>query len=252
MKIKITIFLIVCIQYHALAQPKIVLKFDDIGVTNHVCKASPVMDYLLQREIKASYGVIAKKIDNTALATLSKYIQAENSKGEKMVEFWHHGFDHSNNNPPNNKKEFSGTSYEFQKKHFNDADQMVLRELGVQMITFGAPFNVADSTTLKVISENSNYKLIFFSGLTISTYPEITGLNNRVNLEKGVGNPNYEYFVSQYEKNVGFQKSFMVLQGHPNNWTEQQFNEFIKVIDFLVQKRCEFILPLQLLKHHNN
>ncbi len=231
-----------------IAQPKIVLKLDDIGVANHLCKAGQVMDYLLQKSIKASYGLIANRLDETAFSTLSKYINATNSRDERMVELWHHGFDHSNNNLSNNNKEFSGTSYGFQKKHFNDANQLIIKKLGVQMHTFGAPYNAADSVTLKVISENSNYKLIFFPSLDVGKHLKITSLNNRVDMEKGVGNPNYEYFVSNYEKNVVYQQSFMIIQGHPNNWTIEQFNEFTKTIDFLVLKGCEFVLPFELVK----
>jgi len=72
MPAKSFVFLIgfLCFSFAAFAQHKVILKLDDIGVKNGVCVAKPVMDYLLQKNIKASYGVIANRLDSTALSTL--------------------------------------------------------------------------------------------------------------------------------------------------------------------------------------
>lgn len=93
------------------AAPKIILKLDDLSVKNGVCAFTPTMDYLVQKQLKAGLGIIAGRNDRTALKTLRPYLQATNPKGEKLIEIWHHGLDHS-------KTEFKDSTYEVQKLHF--------------------------------------------------------------------------------------------------------------------------------------
>jgi peptidoglycan/xylan/chitin deacetylase (PgdA/CDA1 family) len=194
------------------------MKLDDLGSKNGVSTAAPVLDDLLSRKIKAALGVIANRLDKTAPQAYSKYLNATNNTEEKLFEIWHHGFDHSNNNPPNNNREFDGTSYDFQSDHFNRADQLVLKLLGVQMHTFGSPYNAIDSNTKKVIDKNPNYKVFLLSRGKSETVNGILYMNNRVNMESATGKVNYDYFVTQYKKLKGKYTNYMVLQGHANQW----------------------------------
>lgn len=238
-----------CISQSLYAQNKVVLKLDDIGVSKGVCVATPIMDYLLQKDIKTSYGVIANRLDETALATLGKYIHAKNSKGESLVEIWHHGYDHSNTNLPANLQEFKGTNYAFQKMHFAKADSLVKSRLGIQMQSFGSPFNAVDSTTLKVIAENPNYNAVMFFWDSLGKEPQLTRLNNRVDLENGVGNPDFAHFVADFNKHLHYKQTAMVLQGHPNQWNEAKMEQFKKIIDFLIEQKFSFVLPVELVKN---
>ena len=251
MSAKSSVFLIsfLCLSFSAFAQHKVILKLDDIGVNKGVCVAKPVLEYLLQKNIKASYGVIANRLDSTALSTLAKYMYAKYTKGENLVEIWHHGYDHTNNNTSANLHEFKGTSYDFQKAHFNKADSLVKVRLGIQMHSFGSPFNAVDSTTLKVIADNPNYKMLMFFWDSLGKEPQLTRLNNRVDLENGVGNPDYDYFVKDLAKHADYKKSFIVLQGHPNQWDEAKVSQFKKVIDYLIEQRFEFVLPIGLVQN---
>ena len=243
------LFGVITFSNSVFAQTKIVLKLDDIAANKTSGnKASMVMDYLLGLDIKASYGVIAKNLDDSALGLMHKYIDAQNKKGEKMIEIWHHGYDHSNNNPPAKNMEYKGTSYALQKANFNKADSLVKLYLGVQMQTFGAPFNAVDSNTLKVIAENKNYHILFYFAESPEREKQLTRLNTRINIENGTGNPNYEYFVSECEKNNAFKNSYLVLQGHPLQWNAQKFDEFKKIIAYLREKNCIFVLPSALKK----
>ncbi|NNU33856.1 hypothetical protein HK413_06310 [Mucilaginibacter sp. S1162] len=99
----------------AIAQPRIIIKLDDPGSRNGRSSAAPVIDILVQRKIKAGLGVIAAQLDSTAGIAYDKYLITTNDKGEKLFEIWNHGFDHSNKNSPDNKMEFNGTGYDFQK-----------------------------------------------------------------------------------------------------------------------------------------
>jgi hypothetical protein len=232
-----------CGEKEVQAQTKIVLKLDDIGARKNQCKALPVMEYLLHRNIKASYGIIANRLDETALPLLSKVIQATDAEGKPMTEIWHHGLDHSRNE---NVFEFKNRSYQEQKLHFDSAHNLVKKYLGVNMNTFGAPFNATDSICLRVIAEHGGYRKIFFSKVSIPTGSALQQLNNSVPMEKEVGKPDFEYFKEQYSKYARYAGSNMVLQGHPTYWTAEGLEQFKKILDFLDGRNCIYVLPSQL------
>jgi len=74
--------------------PKIILKLDDLSVKNGICPCIPTFDYLMNKQIKAGFGAIANRFDNTTLNTLQPYLNANNENGEPLFEIWHHGLDH--------------------------------------------------------------------------------------------------------------------------------------------------------------
>jgi len=242
-KILFAQFAAICISLPLLAQTKVVLKLDDIAAQKNSCKSLPVMEYLLQRNVKASYGVIANRLDETAYPLLSKVLNAVDTKGKPMVEIWHHGLAHSRNG---DIFEFKNTPYEQQKKSFDSAHELVKKHLKVNMSTFGAPFNAVDSVCLKVIAEHGGYTKVFYAYLNVNFKTGFDKLNNRVGIEIETGKPDFNYFMSEYKKNTSYLHSNIVLQGHPPQWTEEGFAEFKKILDFLDTKHAEYVLPSQL------
>lgn len=218
--------------------PKIILKLDDLFVKEGICACAPTFDYLIQKKIKAGFGAIANRSDSTALATLTPYLNATNTKGEKLFEIWHHGFDHV-------RPEFSGTGYEYQKAHFEEADKLLKKLFGFQMHSFGTPFNGSDSVTNQVVSENPGYKVFMFSRIKPNVANGIMYLDNRVNMENGTGNPEFDFFKENYNINKDQYTDYMILQGHPNMWTPEKLAQFRKIIDFLITEGCEFVLPFE-------
>lgn len=221
--------------------PKIILKLDDLSTENGICRCIPTFDFLINKQIKAGFGVIANRFDNTAINTLKPYLNAKNEKGEPLFEIWNHGWDHV-------KPEFSGTTYEYQKSHFEEADKRIKQLLGIQMVSFGTPYNASDSVTNRVISENANYKVFMFASLNPDQQNGLLYLNNRINIERGTGNPDYSYFIENYTKQKDKYADYIILQAHPNNWTSEKLQEFSKIIDFLLSEGCEFVLPYEFYK----
>jgi len=199
----------------------------------------PTFELLKKKQIKAGFGIIPSRCDNTVSETLSPYLQSKNKKGENLFEIWHHGWDHV-------RPEFKGTGYEYQKSHFEKADKLIKDYLGIQMRTFGAPYNAGDSITNRVISENPEYKVFMFSNVIPEHSNKIEYLGNRTNMENGTGNPEFNFFIENYKKNKEKYCDYMVLQGHPNNWSEYKIDQFEKIIDFLISENCEFVLPIEL------
>lgn len=227
----------------ATAQTKVVLKLDDIGAKNGSCKALPVMQYLLQRGVKASYGVIANRLDETAKPLLADVLSAKDVNGQPMVEIWNHGLDHSRTG---NVFEFKNSPYQIQQQHFKSAHALVKKYLDIEMTTFGAPFNAADTTCLKIIAEHGGYKKVFFSRVEVNFNIGFERLNNNMPMEKETGKPDFDYFLTNYNKYKNYLNSNIVLQGHPPYWTADGLAEFKKILDFLDEKHCVYVLPSSL------
>lgn len=243
LKTLVAISLLTCFSKICVAQIKVVLKLDDIGAKNNTCKALPIMDYLLKRKVKASYGIIANRLDETAKPLLADVLAAVDEKGKPMVEFWHHGLDHARKG---DVFEFKNAPYQQQKQHFDSAHNSVKKYLDVEMTAFGAPFNATDSTTLKVITEHPSYKVLFFSRVEVNFALPFKRLNNNVPMEKETGKPDFEYFKSNYEKHKSYLSDNIVLQGHPPYWTAEGFDEFKKILDFLDHENAVYLLPTTL------
>ncbi len=216
---------------------RIILKLDDLKALNGTCAFKPILDYLIEKQVKAGLGAIADYFDNTSIATLSAYINATNGSGDKIFEVWHHGLNHVD-------PEFKGTTYDYQKAHFDQATQKIITYLGVQMHSFGTPFNASDANTSKVMSEDPDYKVFIFPSIDAPATTKILNMDNRVNMENGTGNPEYSYFVTNFNNNKTKYTDYMVLQGHPNSWTTTtKKDQFKQIIEFLILQGCEFVLP---------
>ncbi len=217
--------------------PKIILKLDDLSVKSSSISCKSVMDLLLQKKIQASFGIIADRCDNTAKVALTPYLTATDVNGAKLFEIWHHGLDHKN-------PEFGGQPYTYQKSHFEKADQDISSYVGIQMRTFGAPFNANDANTVTVLSENTNYKVSLF-GRTPPESSGILNLTNRVNIETSTANPSYTAFVDNYNAKKSTFTDYMVLQAHPNGWSTDKMSQLEQVINFLLNEGCEFVTPYE-------
>jgi len=240
MKTKFTLlFIIGCfICNTTFAVPTIILKLDDLKAPNNTCSSIPALDYLKTKQIKAGFGAIANTFDATSLNTLSPYLNATNSKGEKLFEIWHHGLDHVS-------PEFLGTTYAYQKAHFDQATQLIKQLLGVQMHSFGTPFNANDATTNTVMSEDPNYKVMLFGNVNFAASTGIVNLTHRVDMEITAGTLSYDYLVTNYAKYKDNYADYMVLQGHPLLWDAAELEQFKQIIDYLIAQGCEFVLPYE-------
>jgi peptidoglycan/xylan/chitin deacetylase (PgdA/CDA1 family) len=227
------------------AQTKIIIKLDDLEAKQSSIDACiPTFEYLANNGIKAGWGVMRfGSATESQIATLKNYAAKTNSKSEPLFEIWHHGLDHTKDNPAGTW-EFSGTAYAYQKAHFDSASQILKNKLGVSVHTFGAPYNQTDATLLQVLSEATNMKVVLLGQQTPAPSTGIVNLSNRVNMESATGVVNYDYFVGNYNAKKSVYKDYMVLQGHPPQWTTDSLkNEFKKIVTFLTAEGCEFVTP---------
>jgi len=240
MKTKLLLIILFFLNGGIFAQTKVVLKLDDIGAQKNACKSLPIMEYLINRNVKASYGVIANRLDETAKPLLAKILSAVDSKGNLMVEIWNHGLDHSRKG---DVFEFKNSSLALQTQHLDSAHYLVEKYLGIRMTTFGAPYNATDTVCLQVINNNTNYKKVFFSKVETSFKTDFERLNNNVPMEKETGKPDFDFFMKSYQKYPAYLSTNIILQGHPPYWTAEGFAEFKKILDFLDAQKCVYVLP---------
>ena len=110
-------------------------------------------------------------------------------------------------------------------------------KLNITLKTFGAPGNAIDSTTILALQTFDEIKVWFF-GLSGSAN---LVLGRSADMEYPTGKPNYNSFVQNYDPS----KEYLVFQIHPNQWDEDQFDEFKKIISYLKDLQTTFILPYE-------
>jgi len=230
--------------YFPLTQNKkkqyVILKMDDLKAENKESfkpQWQQFIDLMERKKIKATIGIINETLE-TAPDSYIEWIKSKHKSGQ--IEFWHHGLDHKRNNlDPLNPGEFDGTPYTYQKEHFEKSMALAKEKLGISYKTFGAPYNKTDESFINVLNENTNISVWFFGDSQAKVHNVLVLERFGINLEKKVGDPDFETFHAGYLKNTD--KDYLVLQGHPGNWDEVDFNEFQKVIDFLLNKKAMFV-----------
>jgi peptidoglycan/xylan/chitin deacetylase (PgdA/CDA1 family) len=223
--------------------PVVVLKLDDLatGGGNVPRGWKRVTDFALERKIKITVGVIAQSL-GTANPSYINYIKDLQKTG--LVEFWFHGWDHKSWEADGQKlQEFKGTSYEHQKASFVNSQALAKEKLGFTFSTFGSPFNGMDETTFKVFAEDPEMKVFLYA--KASDQAKIPGkvILERVggvNIEDPLFVPNADKFITGYLKNAKG-RSYFVIQGHPNQWNDERWAEFVRLVDYLQQNKIPVV-----------
>ena len=61
-----------------------------------------------------------------------------------------------------------------------------------------------------------------------------------VNIEMPTFIPNFASFVEGYAHNRGGR--YFVLQGHPTHWDDERWEQFTKIVGFLIGQKADFVL----------
>ena len=221
--------------------PKIVLKLDDFRPVRG--KPHPqwlkVADFAKSKNLKVNFGIVAQGLAEECPDFVA-WTKERNASG--MIEFWNHGWDHGERAGENGKRiqEFCGESYEYQKKHLTDSNRLAREKLGFPFVTFGAPFNSTDASTLKVLSEDPDIKVWLYGDVKNSAGKTVLDRTFPVSLESPTFIPNYAAFVEGYAHNRA--AAYFVLQGHPANWNDERWEQFVKIVEFLTAQNAEFVL----------
>ncbi len=232
-----------------LARPiYIMLKLDDLRSNSPGWMRT--VEFLKEKNVKSSIGIICNSLegDHPAYFEWVKSVQATG-----LVEFWNHGYDHREWTEGTTKmQEFKGPTYEVQKEHLSKAQQLAKEKLGITFHTFGAPFNATDDTTVKVMSEDPDVKVFLYGKLKdMSELPHVMILDRtQMNIEKPLFVPNAWQVEHDY-KILSKTRDNFVIQGHANQWDDARFEEFKKLVEYLLSQGVIFTTPYEyyLLKH---
>lgn len=192
-----------------------------------------------EKGVKVSAGIICQSLEN-GKPDYFDWLKTLHASGD--VEFWNHGWDHKRWTAENGKelREFSGTGYEHQKKHFDQSQALMKKALGVAPVAFGAPYNASDADTTRVMNEDSALRLVFCYDKQRFADKVSAPMNLRGESD-GTGKPNFAKFKTEYAQKK--QSSFSAIQFHPGNFGDEHFKEYAKILDFLIADGWKFVLP---------
>jgi len=218
----------------------IILKADDLTYDDKKIVSdnwTRFLHYVVSEKIHASVGLICNSLE-TEDGRYFGLLQYLDRTG--YIELWNHGYDHRLDvQHPDGElyDEYRNSSLEFQKGQLRKAQTLAEEKLNIALRTFGAPGNAIDSTTNLALQTFNEIKVWFF-GLSGSGK---FVLGRSADMEYPAGKPDYNSFVQNYDPS----KEYLVFQIHPNQWDEEQFNEFKKIISYLKDHQSTFILPYE-------
>jgi peptidoglycan/xylan/chitin deacetylase (PgdA/CDA1 family) len=235
--------------YRGKTPPRIVLKLDDLGpAKNGKIPANwlRVADYAKAHKIKVSMGIISSGMAAEA-PEFFQWVKDRNAEGS--IEFWNHGWDHGSRQDGVGGRiiqEFNGETYDYQKKHMTDANQLAREKLGFAFVSFGAPFNATDANTIKVLTEDTDIK-VWIYGDVKNPAGKVVLTRDTIAIEYPTMLPSYADFLEAYAHNRG--GGLHIMQGHAGAWGDDRWEQFVKIVDFLIAQKAEFLMPRDFAKN---
>jgi peptidoglycan/xylan/chitin deacetylase (PgdA/CDA1 family) len=235
--------------------PVIILKLDDLRQVKGKVPAqwTKVADYLAERKIKTSFGIICQTLQE-ATPEYVQWIKQRHESG--AIEFWFHGWDHGVHEVDGTKyNEFNGRGYDEQLKRFADSQKLAKEKLGFAFKTFGPPGGTSNGSqnddTVRAMADDPDMACWLYPspiderGRKLEAAGKVVALDRvwAVNLEGTVGSPSAARLIEGFAKNPD--REYFVLQGHPQQWSGEKFTEFTKIIDFLVEQKAVFMTPME-------
>ncbi|MGE5343328.1 MAG: DUF2334 domain-containing protein [Candidatus Omnitrophota bacterium] len=224
------LFLLWC-SFFTFPKQVIILKADDFVASERFQR---FIDYIEKKNLKASLGVTAKSLKDDKLCDWLKVLASKEN-----FEIWNHGLIHELQKNGNN--EFKGLPYKEQWARIRESQEIFQIRTGIICDTWGAPYNKIDANTARALATTEEIKIWFYgiprSGKKI--------LKETIETERPAGYPNETGFIEQYERKKLEKSPYVVLQLHPNHWTDTDWESFEKIIDFLLQKDVVFMNPTE-------
>lgn len=224
----------------------VILKFDDV-TTHGAHGKNPVSanwqrlaDYLAANHIKGSFGIICASLEQDNPGYF-KWIKDLQSAG--LIEFWHHGY--RERTSADKQGEFESSSWEEQRTIFEKGEALAMAKLGFPLAAFGPHWSGTNDATDRALAAVPAIKIWLygpkqpkhFRGLSIE---RIMALENPTFL------PDPNKFQELYARN-GAKAPVLVLQGHPNAWTDERWKGFVEIIAFLRSRQVVFMTPSEYL-----
>lgn len=226
-----------------------IFKWDDLVTRGEDVPAQiqRATDYVLSNRMHASWGIICNSFEKNN-AAYHEWIKKRAVENGGPIEFWLHGWDHFMGNS-NGKSftEFNGPEYDRQKSHFEKSMAAMKERTGLTFRTFGSAGNQYDASAYKVLEEFPEVKVWLYgdprAGSSKFLIPRL------VEGERAPGRPDYAAFMKSYKPKRTSEA--LLLQGHPGQWNDAGFDEFVKIHARLVKDKWEFVTPYEYYRYKN-
>lgn len=231
----------------AAAAPVVILKMDDLtergarpgeGVAP---RWRAFADACEELGVKASLGVIGSALEDPSPAFVA-WVRERNASGRFQI--WNHGYTHAEQPPENGRRraEFVGPDADAQRASIERTQRLAQEKLGITLTAFGSPFNVLDENTELALERVPEIEAWFF-GPGKPRHSTKTVLPRFANLEHPTMKPSFDGVQRDFAKQR--KRPVLVLQGHPNGWSQAHLEEFRKAVRFLREQGCEFLTPAE-------
>jgi hypothetical protein len=224
----------------------VVLKLDDLRYV----EGGPVSgrwdafaSLVLEKQIPASIGIIGNSLE-LGSEDYFEWIRQKHESG--FFEFWNHGYEHSRILQDGQEiYEFSGSPLLDQVSTLKKTQDLAREELGIELVTFGAPYNRIDEQTAAALEEFPEIRIWLYGRAGEGTTKTVLSRTPAVGIEYPVHWPVFYHFWNNY-----YFRSLapvITLQGHPNSWSESRLREFEMIVDYLQRIGVPVIKPSSLI-----
>lgn len=205
-----------------------IIKADDLGKEPSLDCWWRLLDALDRRGIPISVGVVAAKIGRHQSSSIDRLTLQLREGGHEL---WNHSYSHL---------DYARLAIEHQAEDLRRSQAVVEEVFGARPSLFGAPFNSMNEATIKALEANGDFTGVYFSRLP--TLLETVPYWNLCPPELVRGfyrQPDFGEFSPRYERRKD--RRPIVLQVHPPMWSQHGFNDFIRIVDWLIDEDWQFL-----------
>lgn len=220
------------------------LKLDDIREGEAVRGAfRRVREYIDEKDIKVNFGVIGVSLESTDAKEEyyeEYYDEIAEWAADPNIEIWHHGYYHNNSQ----YVEFKGGTYDEQYKQMMATINLLKDKCGVTVRAFGPPYGATDEVTVQVLNAIPQIKCAYTMAIDEGMNATSLQFSKICHFETAVGVIDYDAFVQKYEAG-GKDEPTLLLQAHPGGFSDESFENFKKIIEYLEGYNVEFMTTTQ-------
>jgi len=223
-------------------ETSIVLKLDDLKYV----EGGPVSkqwdnfaNLILEKKVPASIGIIGNSLE-VGNGDYFDWIREREKSG--LFEFWNHGYDHSRIKHDGMEiYEFDNSSLQDQVSTLKKTQDLAREKLGIEVVTFGAPYNHIDQNTVTALEEFPEIGIWLYGRAGTETSKTILFRTPTVGIEYPVHKPVFYHFWNNFY--FRSEEPIIVIQGHPNSWSESRFREFEMIVEYLKEIGVPIVKP---------
>jgi len=229
----------------------VILKADDYGETSD--HWNRFIKMIIDDSINASIGVIPRHVKtNGSITEIIRISNLKNTNNLPIIEFWAHGYDHSNKGKI---PEFQTNSLDYQIDHIRKAQKFFLDTLNISNNIFSTPFNTSSINTYLALKNFTDINIwMCYQKNEIQFHPEWKDPNLQVikKSDKNIllnvtyislGKFSTSDIINNFE--IDKKRAYIIIQVHPAFWNEATYDNFEKLIYFYKMKKVIFMTPNQ-------